>query len=89
MKGDAFQERLDRVLKRVPSTTGTADDIMAMQKSLTMQLLLPCCWRQQELIISLPMKRSLSLRLDCPFFGGNLTPHRYKIDPQKVQVILV
>ncbi|CAH3188196.1 unnamed protein product [Porites lobata] len=24
---DAFQERLDRVLKRVPSTTGTADDI--------------------------------------------------------------
>ena len=28
MKGDAFQERLDRVLKRVPSTTGTADDIL-------------------------------------------------------------
>lgn len=28
MKGDAFQERLDRVLKSVPSTTGIADDIL-------------------------------------------------------------
>ena len=36
---------------------------------------------------SLPMKRSLSSRLDYPFFGGNLTPHGYKIDPQKVQAI--
>ena len=24
---------------------------------------------------------------DCLFFGGNLTPHGYKIDPQKVQSI--
>ena len=39
--------------------------------------------------MSLPMKRSLSSRLDCPFFGRDLTPHRYKIDPEKVQAILV
>ena len=90
MAGDVFHERLHRVLKSVPSTTGIVGYVscaMATQKSSMMQLCLPC-WRQQELIISLSMQTSLSLSVKTVcFFGGNLTLHGYKIDPQKVQSI--
>ena len=87
--GDLFQERLERVLKSVPSTTGFADDVL--------------CYGNAEIphdaavITLLETARANNLTFnaekfvfksqDCPFFGGSLTPHGYKIDPQKIQAI--
>ena len=87
--GDVFQERLERVLKSVLSTTGIADDVL--------------CYGNAEIphdaavITLLETARANNLTFnaekfvfksqDCPFFGGSLTPHGYKIDPQKIQAI--
>ena len=73
--GDVFQERLDRVLKSVPSTTGIADDVL--------------CYGNAEiphdaaLITLLETARANNLTFnaekfvfksqDCPFFKGE--PH--------------
>ena len=87
--GDVFQERLDRVLKSVHSTTSISDDVL--------------CYGNAEIphaaavITLLETARANNLTFDaenfvfksqdCPFSGGSLTPHGYKIDPQKIQAI--
>ena len=75
--GDVFQERLERVLKSVPSTTSIADDVL--------------CYGNAEIphdaavITLLETARANNLTFnaekfvfksqDCPFFSGSLTPH--------------
>lgn len=87
MAGDAFQEKLDRVLKSVPSTTGISDDVLwhgneEIPHDAAVITLLETT-RANNLTFN--AEKFLFKSQDCPFFGGNLTPHGYKIDPQKIQ----
>jgi len=75
VSGDVFQERLDRVLRSIPNTTGIADDVLSHGKTAathdaTVITLLETA-RANNLTFN--AKKFVFRSQDCPFFGGNLT----------------
>ena len=87
--GDVFQERVDRVLRKVSNTTGIADDVLCHGNTkathdATVITLLETA-RANNLTFN--AKKFVFRSQDCHFFGGNLTPSGYKVDPVKVQAI--
>ena len=81
--GDVFQERLDRVLKSVPSTTGIADDVLCygnaeIPHDAAVITLLETAGANN---LTFNAEKFVFKFQDCPFFGGSLTPHGDKIDP--------
>ena len=82
--GDVFQERLDRVLKSVPSTDvlchGNAEILHAAAVTTLLETT-----RANNLTFN--AKKFVFKSQDCPFFDGNLTPQGYMIDPQKIKAI--
>ena len=89
VSGDVFQERLDRVLRSIPNTTGIADDILSHGKdevehdAAVISLLETA--RANNLAFN--AKKFTFKSQDCPFFGGHLTSDGYKVDPKKVEAI--
>ena len=87
MAGDAFQRRIDRVLRNVPNVSGIADNILCHDNVEATH--------DAAIIILLETARANNLTFnankfvfksqDCAFFGGNLTPAVQ--DPKKVQAI--
>ena len=87
--GDVFQERVDRVLRNVSNTTGIADDVLCYgdceaTHDATVIVLLETA-RANSLAFN--AKKFVFKSKDCPFFGGNLTPSGYKVDPGKVRAV--
>ena len=68
--GDMFQQRLDRVLKSVPSTTGIADDVLCPPDAPVITLLKTA--RTNNLTFN--ADKFVFKSQDCLFIGGNLTP---------------
>ena len=83
--GDVFQERLDRVLKSVPSTAGIADDVLCYGNAeITHDAAVITLWETARANnLTFNAEKFVSKSQDCPFFAGSLTSHGYKIDPQK------
>ena len=86
---DVFQERVDRVLRSVSNTTGIADDVLChgsreATHDATVITLLETA-RANSLTFN--AKKFIFKSQDCKFFGGNLTPSGYKVNPGKVQAI--
>ena len=65
-----FQQRLDRVLKSVPSTTGIADDVLCPHDAPVITLLKTA--RANNLTFN--ADKFVFKSQDYPFIGGNLTP---------------
>ena len=90
VSGDVFQERLDRVLRNVPSTTGIADDVLCHGNAEiphdTSVIALLETARANNLTFN--AKKFVFKSQDCPFIGGSLTPNGYKIGPKKVQAVI-
>ena len=89
MAGDVFQERVDRVLRSVSNTTGIANDFLCYgdckaTHDATVIVLLETA-RANSLAFN--AKKFVFRSKDCRFFGGNLTPFRYKVDPGKVRAV--
>ena len=87
--GDVFQERLDRVWKSVPSTTGIADDVLCYDNAEIPHdaAVITLLETAEANNLTFNAEKFVFKFQDCPFFGGSLTPHGDKIDPQKMQAI--
>ena len=87
--GDVFHERNDRVMRSVSSTTGIANYILchgnseATHDAAVITLLETA--RANSLVFN--AKMFVFRSQDCHFYGGNLTPSGYKVDPGKVLAI--
>ena len=86
---DVFPERLDRVLRGMPNTYRFADDVLFDGKAEVSH--------DKGIITQLETARGNNITFNCDkfvlkskdlkFFGGNLTPEGYMVDPQKIQAI--
>ena len=89
VSGDEFQSRLDRTLRKLPNSTGIADDVLTFGKDI--------CEHDAAVIRLLETARNSKLTFnekkfvfrseECPFFGGILTPEGYRADPKKIEAI--
>ena len=89
VSGDVFQERLDRVLRSIPNTTGIADDVLSHGKTATAHdaAVITLLETARANNLTFNAKKFVFRSQDCPFFGGNLTSDGFKVDPKKVKAI--
>ena len=80
--GDVFQERIDRVLRNVPNSTGNPETETAHDAAVITLLETA---RANNLTFN--ANKFVFKSQDCAFFGGHLTLSGYKIDPKKVQAV--
>ena len=87
---DAFQERLDRVLRLLEGVHGITNDILIhgttdIEHDGRLLTLLKTA-RMNNL--SLNPKKIIFKSTDCKFFGHQLTPEGLKPDPEKIKAIV-
>ena len=89
VSGDVFQGRIDRVLKSVPSSVGILDDILCHSNEETTHDVAVITLLETARVNNLTFNANKFVfkSQDCAFFGGNLTPAGYRMDPKKVQAI--
>ena len=89
VSGDVFQERLDRVLRLVPSTLGIADDILIYENTEYRHdgTVLILCETARLNNLSLNSKKMQFKSTDCKFFRYRLTADGIEVDPKKIEAI--
>ena len=89
VSGDVFQERIDRVLKSVPNSVGIVDDILCHGNEETTHdaAVITLLERVRASNLTFNANKFVFKSQDRAFFGGNLTPAGYRMDPKKVQAI--
>ena len=87
---DAFQERLDRVLRLLEGVHGIADDIFTHGETEVQHdgRLLTVLETERINNLSLNPDKIQFKSTDCKFFGHRLTPEGLKPDPEKVKAIV-
>ena len=91
VSGDVFQERLDREIRQVPRVLGITDDIVihgATENTHDGTVLV--LWETARLNnLSLNSKKMQFKSTDCKFFGHRLTPDGIRVDPKKIEAIML
>ncbi|PFX34396.1 Retrovirus-related Pol polyprotein from transposon 17.6 [Stylophora pistillata] len=89
VSGDVFQERIDRELRSVPNSVGIVDDILCRGNEETTHDVAVITLLETARVNNLTFNANKFVfkSQDCTFFGGNLTPAGYKMDPKEVQAI--
>ena len=87
--GDVFKERLHRVLRGIPNVHNIADDVLVERKAEVPldKSIITLLETARGNNTTLNHKKLVFKSKDLKFFGGNLTPEAYKVDPKKVQAI--
>ena len=90
VSGDVFQERLDKVLRRVPGVLGITDDIVihGATENTQNRTVLVLCKTARLNNLSLNSKKMQFKSTDSKFFGHRLTPDGIKVDPKKIEAII-